>query len=193
MEKGHDIPLILGRPFLTTGKALIDVHRGEVTLRVNEDEVITLRVNEDDVIFNIYRSIKVPDEIATCHRIYTVGDCAVQTQLGSNPKAPLERCLTPSRIDNFELTHVEIIHYIYAIEALQRETTFTQAKKELAQDEDMVEKPPKLEPNTGCFEALNQLFQKVGLNSGWNVGQFPPDVTVYPTTTTGTERKIRRQ
>ncbi|XP_073046073.1 uncharacterized protein [Primulina eburnea] len=34
MEEDQDAPLIFGRPFLATGKALIDVHKGELTLRV---------------------------------------------------------------------------------------------------------------------------------------------------------------
>ncbi|GJS41992.1 reverse transcriptase domain-containing protein [Tanacetum coccineum] len=37
------VPLILGRPFLRTTKALIDVHGEELTLRVN-DEAITFKV-----------------------------------------------------------------------------------------------------------------------------------------------------
>ena len=34
MEENKEIPIILGRPFLTTSKAMIDVHRGELKLRV---------------------------------------------------------------------------------------------------------------------------------------------------------------
>ena len=36
MEEDEDIPLILGRPFLATGKALIDVGEGKLTLRALE-------------------------------------------------------------------------------------------------------------------------------------------------------------
>ena len=35
MEEDRDIPIILGRPFLATGKALIDVQKGELRLRVD--------------------------------------------------------------------------------------------------------------------------------------------------------------
>ena len=35
--------MILGRPFLATGKALIDVQKGELTMRVN-DQVIRFNV-----------------------------------------------------------------------------------------------------------------------------------------------------
>ncbi|CAI9759744.1 unnamed protein product [Fraxinus pennsylvanica] len=37
MEEDRDIPIILGRPFMTTGRALIDVHKGTLTLRVNDE------------------------------------------------------------------------------------------------------------------------------------------------------------
>ena len=39
MEKDREIPIILGRPFLATGQAMIDVLRGELKLRVQDDEV----------------------------------------------------------------------------------------------------------------------------------------------------------
>ena len=34
MEEDKEIPIILGRPFLVTGGAMIDVQRGELKLRV---------------------------------------------------------------------------------------------------------------------------------------------------------------
>ena len=34
MEEDKEIPIILGRPFLATGRAMIDVQRGELKLRV---------------------------------------------------------------------------------------------------------------------------------------------------------------
>ena len=37
MEKDTQVPLLLGRPFLVTGVALIDVQKGELTLRVGEE------------------------------------------------------------------------------------------------------------------------------------------------------------
>ena len=33
MEEDKEIPIILGRPFLITGRAMIDVKRGELKLR----------------------------------------------------------------------------------------------------------------------------------------------------------------
>ena len=39
MEEDKKVPLILGRPFLATGKALIDVDNGELTFRFNGESV----------------------------------------------------------------------------------------------------------------------------------------------------------
>ena len=39
MEEDREIPIILDRPFLVTRRAMIDVQRGELKLRVQDDEV----------------------------------------------------------------------------------------------------------------------------------------------------------
>ncbi|MCQ7416395.1 reverse transcriptase family protein, partial [Salmonella enterica] len=71
---------ILGRPFLATGRALIDVQQGKLTLRVNEEEVV----------FNIYRSMKYPDEVSTCHRIDIVDATIAEIRDVVMPADPLK-------------------------------------------------------------------------------------------------------
>nr|GEZ99536.1 hypothetical protein [Tanacetum cinerariifolium] len=44
-EAGPRVPLILGRSFLRTGRALIDVYGEEITLRIN-DESVTFNLNQ---------------------------------------------------------------------------------------------------------------------------------------------------
>lgn len=39
-EEDEDIPVIMGKPFLTTSGALIDVLEWKITLRVENEEVI---------------------------------------------------------------------------------------------------------------------------------------------------------
>ena len=51
MEEDTQVPILLGRPFLATGAALIDVQKGELTLRVG-DEVVH---------FNLNKSLEQPD------------------------------------------------------------------------------------------------------------------------------------
>ncbi|XP_061368344.1 uncharacterized protein LOC133311333 [Gastrolobium bilobum] len=38
-EVDENVPIIVGRPFLTTGGAIIDVKNGELTMRVNEEKI----------------------------------------------------------------------------------------------------------------------------------------------------------
>ncbi|KAK4709685.1 hypothetical protein R3W88_004198 [Solanum pinnatisectum] len=49
-EVDFKVPIILGRPFMATGRALVDVERGEMKFRLNKEEVK----------FNICMSIKQP-------------------------------------------------------------------------------------------------------------------------------------
>jgi hypothetical protein len=40
MDEDKNVPLILGRPFLATSRALIDVSNGKLILRMNDDQVV---------------------------------------------------------------------------------------------------------------------------------------------------------
>ena len=68
MEEDQEVPLILGRPFLATGRALIDVQKGELTLRVNKEEVM----------FNIYQAMRFLEDPSTCFRIDVIEQCIVE-------------------------------------------------------------------------------------------------------------------
>ncbi|GJX63210.1 DNA-directed DNA polymerase [Tanacetum coccineum] len=50
MPKDSRVPIILGRPFLATARAMINVYNKKITLRVGDDEVI----------FHVDQSIKIP-------------------------------------------------------------------------------------------------------------------------------------
>ena len=57
MEEDTQVPFMLGRPFLATGAAFIDVQKGELTLRVGNEVVH----------FNINRSLEHPDvDVESC-------------------------------------------------------------------------------------------------------------------------------
>ena len=45
IEEDKQVPLLLGRPFLVTGATLIDVKKGELTLRVR-DEAVHFNLNQ---------------------------------------------------------------------------------------------------------------------------------------------------
>nr|GEX04859.1 reverse transcriptase domain-containing protein [Tanacetum cinerariifolium] len=57
-EPDPRVPLILGRSFLRTGRALIDVYEEEITLRVN-DEAITFNLNQTTRYSSTYDDLSV--------------------------------------------------------------------------------------------------------------------------------------
>ena len=59
IEEDSEVPIILGRPFLATGQALIDVREGNLTLWVKSEEVK----------FNIPQAMKFFFEEPSCKRI----------------------------------------------------------------------------------------------------------------------------
>ncbi|GKA69443.1 hypothetical protein Tco_0775507 [Tanacetum coccineum] len=66
-QRARRVPLILGRPFLRTAHALIDVYEGEITLR-NDDQSLTLKCGDTPSIsYNNLESLKKVDLIdVTC-------------------------------------------------------------------------------------------------------------------------------
>ncbi|XP_070037035.1 uncharacterized protein [Nicotiana tomentosiformis] len=49
-EADEEVPIILGRPFLATGGALIDIREGKLKMRVGDEEIT----------FNTYKALKLP-------------------------------------------------------------------------------------------------------------------------------------
>ncbi|XP_070021329.1 uncharacterized protein [Nicotiana sylvestris] len=50
-EVGYEVPIILGRPFLAPGKALVDVEAGELTFQVGDEKVV----------FHVCKSMRQPN------------------------------------------------------------------------------------------------------------------------------------
>src|ERR1700712_340682 len=76
MEEDDSISLILGRPFLATGHALIDVQQGELTLRVLNEEVK----------FNIPKIVKGPncDDTSSCSFVDVCDKVVTECMLEDN-------------------------------------------------------------------------------------------------------------
>ena len=58
-EVDFEVSIILGRPFLATGRALVDMEKGQMKFRLNNDEVT----------FNIYRSMRQSGELQSVSAI----------------------------------------------------------------------------------------------------------------------------
>ena len=71
MEEDREIPIILARPLLATGKAMIDVQKRELKLRVQDDEVR----------FNVFNVVEHLAESDACFMIEAV-EAIVSSQNG---------------------------------------------------------------------------------------------------------------
>ncbi|GJX62130.1 DNA-directed DNA polymerase [Tanacetum coccineum] len=91
MPKDSRVPIILGRPFLATARAMIDVFNTKITLRVGDHEVI----------FDVYQSIKRPTtEDDECYGIDdlddTINEEAQELLANEEPDSFLSRGLEKS-------------------------------------------------------------------------------------------------
>ncbi|XP_075098008.1 uncharacterized protein LOC142175322 [Nicotiana tabacum] len=79
----EEIPIILGRPFLATGRALIDYETGELKMRLNNEEII----------FNVQQSMRRPTEFANCSLVEAMDVILHKENETLNVRDPLEACL----------------------------------------------------------------------------------------------------
>ncbi|XP_049372826.1 uncharacterized protein LOC125837797 [Solanum verrucosum] len=86
-EPDSEVPFILGRLFLVTWRALIDVAAGQLTMRAHDNVEV----------FDIYRALKLPSINEELSAI-TVVDHAVESQLVT-PDDTLERVLVGHNVD----------------------------------------------------------------------------------------------
>ncbi|GJU81641.1 reverse transcriptase domain-containing protein [Tanacetum coccineum] len=103
MPKDSRVPIILGRPFLATTRAMIDVFNKKITLRVGDDEVI----------FDVDQSIKrPPTEDDECYEIDDLDDTinveAQELLVKEEPDSFLSRGLEKS-IDQSDLEGYELV------------------------------------------------------------------------------------
>nr|XP_009766986.1 PREDICTED: uncharacterized protein LOC104218238 [Nicotiana sylvestris] len=78
-EVDYEVPIILGRSFLATGKALCDV----------EDRELTFRVGDEQVVFHVCKSMRQPNNNELCSFVDLVTDVIVDnTRMGSYNYAP---------------------------------------------------------------------------------------------------------
>ncbi|XP_070009790.1 uncharacterized protein [Nicotiana sylvestris] len=133
----EEILIILGRPFLATGRALIDCETGELKMRLNDEEVI----------FNVQQSMMRPNEYANCSLVEAVDVILQEDNVTLTAKDPLEACLTNLE----EMDGEGLAEWVMALEGQgfwKREPQFESLKLEkrvTPPAKPSVEEPPKLE------------------------------------------------
>lgn len=90
MPKDEEIPLILGRPFLETGRCLINIEEGTMTLKVYDEE---LKID-------VRNTMKYKDDICISHTIEVMDQVMTYDSPLSAPQLPLKRVLSLSIFDS---------------------------------------------------------------------------------------------
>nr|XP_016507125.1 PREDICTED: uncharacterized protein LOC107824834 [Nicotiana tabacum] len=137
IQVDEEIPIILGRPFLATGRALIDCETGELKMRLNDEEII----------FNVQKSMRRPSEFANCSLIDAVDVIVQSDDEVLTIKDPLAACLTNLEEVNGE----DLAEWVLALEGRgfwERNLGFEPLhleKRETPLAKPSIEEPPKLE------------------------------------------------
>ncbi|XP_070030034.1 uncharacterized protein [Nicotiana sylvestris] len=133
----EEIPIILGRPFLSTGRALIDCETGELKMRLNDEEII----------FNVQKSMRRPSEFANFSRIDVVDVIVQCDDEVLTIEDPLAACLTNLEEVNGE----DLAEWVLTLEGRgfwERNLEFEPLhleKRETPPAKPSIEEPPKLE------------------------------------------------
>nr|XP_016453119.1 PREDICTED: uncharacterized protein LOC107777578 [Nicotiana tabacum] len=123
-----EIPVILGRPFLATGRALMDSERNEIKFRVN-DEKVTFQANKGMKLPHEYESILVIDVVDEV-------EDAVEIKMEEQwPGEALAAILV-----NFDGEDME--GYMESVNALEGLGSYTYAPKKLSLDLENRATPP---------------------------------------------------
>ncbi|XP_038994728.1 uncharacterized protein LOC120118848 [Hibiscus syriacus] len=125
-EVDKKYPIILGRPFIVIGRALIDVEKGELTMRLNDEHIIFNVLNNVSYLSNIadYFSLDVNDIFAQEH----LEKCY-------NTEEPIDDIIAIEETTNNECCS----NYLQKYESLAMPKCVPSAPKP------SVEEPPKLE------------------------------------------------
>ncbi|XP_070036200.1 uncharacterized protein [Nicotiana tomentosiformis] len=133
----EDIPIILGRPFLATGRALIDCETGELKMILNDEEIT----------FNVQKSMWRPSEFANFSLIEAVDVILEEEDETLNAKDPLAACL----VNLEEMNGENLAEWVLALEGrgywkreLEFETLHLEERK-TPPAKPSIEEPPQLE------------------------------------------------
>lgn len=137
-EEDKEISLILGRLFLATGRTLIDAQKGELTMRVQDQEVT----------FNVFKAMQFPKEAEDCLRIDWVESAVNEFSEGNVYGDPLETTLVSSHATIYP----DALEYLNMLNASpsfiphgKRFEALDRAEKANSQAKTSIEEPPVLE------------------------------------------------
>ncbi|XP_050916519.1 uncharacterized protein LOC127131650 [Lathyrus oleraceus] len=92
MPEDEEIPLILGRPFLETGRCMINIEEGTMTLKVYDEE---LKID-------VRNTMQYKDDICTSHTVEVIDQVVAQEIEKKMFQSPLECVLSLSTFESDE-------------------------------------------------------------------------------------------
>ncbi|XP_070013385.1 uncharacterized protein [Nicotiana sylvestris] len=115
-EVDYEVLVILGRPFLAIGKALVDVETWELTFRVGDEKVV----------FHICKSMRQPNSNEVCSFVDVVTEVIVEdTTVVINMEDPLEAMLLNHDVDEKE----GLVEYVNALQGVDATLVVLQRRK----------------------------------------------------------------
>ncbi|KAJ9567940.1 hypothetical protein OSB04_003906 [Centaurea solstitialis] len=139
MEEDVDVPLILGRPFLATGGAIIDVQGGKLTLRVGDEQTV----------FNVFNCVRGQSNVDSCYNIDVIGQVVQEVFEERSTKDDLENTLINGLFE-IEDDEEERQEYVMQLEGVpfrkfSRTKQFEDLGPRKAKPQPSTEVPPQLE------------------------------------------------
>ncbi|WVZ08239.1 hypothetical protein V8G54_021585 [Vigna mungo] len=138
MEEDAKVPIIFGRPFLATGRNLIDVEQGELMLRVG-DEKVTFSINE---------AVKHKLEKADCFKAEIIESLVLKDVDYHVTKNPLERALLlgmEAKELSKESNDEEVVECAHQLEVIKPLIYSTRGIKDLHKSESREEDTSKID------------------------------------------------
>ncbi|XP_062100739.1 uncharacterized protein LOC133806660 [Humulus lupulus] len=145
MEEDANVPIILGRPFLATGQALIDVQKGELKLQVQGDEVV----------FNVFKAMMYLRASDSCYNVDVIDNGVSKIRVSSDA---LEAVLIDGEEEDDDVEMREYVNWINSYQLYRKKF------EELAEGPERpltsIQQPPQLElkalPDHLCYAYLGE-------------------------------------
>ncbi|XP_073127237.1 uncharacterized protein [Henckelia pumila] len=138
MEEDLDMPLILGRPFLETGKTLIDVQKGELLLRVGEEKIS----------FDVFNALKFSQNNEECFQLDVVNSLLFD-YVQDTFQEPLEAALISEHVEDLSDRVEEMTAYLNDNQSWRRGGKLRLEdlgdRKDLILQKPSLEEPPTVE------------------------------------------------
>ncbi|XP_070025400.1 uncharacterized protein [Nicotiana sylvestris] len=134
-EVNYEVPIILGRHFLATKKALVDMEAGELTFRVGDEKVI----------FHVCKSLKQPNSTEVCSFVDLVTEVIVDdTSAMINVEDPLEAVLLNLDVNEDEgrVEYVNALHGMGSYYYEPRKLSLDLENRKTPPTKPSIEEPP---------------------------------------------------